>query len=128
MVYESLTCSYCADFHNDIFPELKKEKQLAYNVIKEEEKSFLKTLDQGLVLLEDVITTGGSSLKASKILAEMGCNVVGCITILDREEGGREAFEKAMSKPSMSHDRMRRDKNLSRSAGKPRTTVAGSST
>ena len=25
LVYESLTCSYCADFHNDIFPELKKE-------------------------------------------------------------------------------------------------------
>ena len=24
LVYESLTCSYCADFHNDIFPELKK--------------------------------------------------------------------------------------------------------
>ena len=39
----------------DTFPELKKEKQLAFNVIKEEEKSFLKTLDQGLVLLEDVI-------------------------------------------------------------------------
>ena len=25
LVYESLTCSYCADFHIDIFPELKKE-------------------------------------------------------------------------------------------------------
>ena len=48
-----------------------------------------------IVLLEDVITTGGSSLKASKTLVEMGCKVVGCITILDREEGGREAFEKA---------------------------------
>ena len=48
-----------------------------------------------IVLLEDVITTGGSSLKASKNLVEMGCNVVGCITILDRDEGGREAFEKA---------------------------------
>ena len=55
------------------------------------------SLDEGarIVLLEDVITTGGSSLKASKILAEMGCNVVGCITILDREEGGRQAFETA---------------------------------
>ncbi len=47
----------------DIFPELKKEKQLAFNVIKEEEKSFLKTLDQGLVLLEDVIR----KLKVKKI-------------------------------------------------------------
>ena len=31
----------------DIFPELNKEKQLAYNVIKEE-KSFLKTLTKNL--------------------------------------------------------------------------------
>ncbi len=55
------------------------------------------SLDEGarIVLLEDVITTGGSSLKASKILDEMGCNVVGCITILDREEGGQAAFETA---------------------------------
>ena len=50
----------------DIFPELKKEKQLANNVIKEEEKSFLKTLDQGLDLLEDVIR----KLKVKKIPGE----------------------------------------------------------
>ena len=37
------------------FPELVREQQLAYNVIKEEENSFLKTLDQGLVLLESIL-------------------------------------------------------------------------
>ena len=25
IVYESLTCSHCANFHNDIYPQLKKE-------------------------------------------------------------------------------------------------------
>lgn len=39
----------------DAFPELKKEKNLITNVIKEEEASFLRTLDQGLVLLENII-------------------------------------------------------------------------
>ena len=25
IIYESLTCSYCADFHKEIYPELKKD-------------------------------------------------------------------------------------------------------
>ncbi|MBW2962372.1 alanine--tRNA ligase [Mesonia aestuariivivens] len=37
------------------FPELKKQKNLCENVIREEENSFLNTLDQGLVLLDQII-------------------------------------------------------------------------
>ena len=37
------------------FPELLREQQLAFNVIREEENSFLKTLDQGLLLLESIL-------------------------------------------------------------------------
>ena len=39
----------------EFFPELISEKNLITNVIREEESSFLRTLDQGLVLLENVI-------------------------------------------------------------------------
>jgi alanyl-tRNA synthetase len=48
------------------FPELKAQKQLIENVIKEEETSFLRTLDQGLVLLDDII----SSSKSKEISGE----------------------------------------------------------
>ncbi len=37
------------------FPELKLQKELMENVIREEENSFLRTLDQGLVLLENLM-------------------------------------------------------------------------
>jgi len=48
-----------------------------------------------VVLLEDVTTTGGSALKAAQMLTEMGCDVAACITILDRQEGGADAFRDA---------------------------------
>lgn len=58
------------------------------------EGSSLKKGDR-VILLEDVTTTGGSALKASERLTEIGCEVVACITILDRQEGGINAFEQA---------------------------------
>lgn len=49
-----------------------------------------------IVVLEDVTTTGGSSLKAvERLNQETPCNVLGVITILDREEGGIDAFASA---------------------------------
>jgi len=52
----------------EAFPELKREQQLAFNVIREEENSFLKTLDQGLVLLESIMTNSkAKNIKGSKV-------------------------------------------------------------
>ncbi len=49
-----------------------------------------------IVILEDVTTTGGSAIKAVKMISSTtDCNVVGVLAILDREEGGKEAFLKA---------------------------------
>jgi orotate phosphoribosyltransferase len=46
------------------------------------------------VIVEDVITTGESALKAVAAAREGGAEVVGVIAVVDREEGGREAIEK----------------------------------
>lgn len=48
---------------------------------------------QRAVIVEDVVTTGGSSLKAIERVEEFGMKVAGVIAIVDRMEGGREAFE-----------------------------------
>jgi orotate phosphoribosyltransferase len=48
-----------------------------------------------VALLEDVVTTGGSSLKAVEVLREAGLDVVGIVALVDRLEGGAEAIREA---------------------------------
>ena len=49
------------------FPELSREQKLAFNVIREEETSFLKTLDQGLILLDTILAnTANKTLDGAK--------------------------------------------------------------
>lgn len=50
---------------------------------------------QRVALLEDVVTTGGSVLKACQRVEEAGLTVDIILTVLDREQGGRENLKKA---------------------------------
>ncbi len=56
-----------------------------------------KSMSPGIrvALLEDVITTGGSSLKAVDSLREAGAVVTGIVALVDREEGGAETIREA---------------------------------
>ena len=49
-----------------------------------------------ITVLEDVVTTGGSSLKAVHQLREAGYTVNRVVTIVDRQEGGQEAMTAAV--------------------------------
>ncbi|QIJ89393.1 Alanyl-tRNA synthetase [Mesoflavibacter sp. HG96] len=50
------------------FPELKAQKQLIENVIKEEETSFLRTLEQGLTILDRIVETAKTKeISGSKV-------------------------------------------------------------
>lgn len=46
-----------------------------------------------VVVIEDVITTGGSALRAAAAIGAAGGNILGVLALVDREEGGREAIE-----------------------------------
>lgn len=48
-----------------------------------------------VVVVEDVITTGGSALKAVDAVRNAGGSVLGVLALVDRQEGGREALEAA---------------------------------
>jgi orotate phosphoribosyltransferase len=48
-----------------------------------------------VVVIDDVITTGGSALRAITTVRSAGGIVVGVLAVVDREEGGREAIAAA---------------------------------
>ncbi|RDY59276.1 alanine--tRNA ligase [Flagellimonas nanhaiensis] len=84
------------------FPELREQYQLIENVVKEEESSFLSTLEQGLVLLESVIKSSKSKTidgeKAFELYDTFGFPID--LTSLILEEKGYQldskGFEKAL--------------------------------
>lgn len=53
------------------------------------------TAGDAVVVVEDVITTGGSALKAIEAIREEGGTVLGVLAVVDREEGGRAVLEAA---------------------------------
>ncbi|MEX0274791.1 MAG: alanine--tRNA ligase [Flavobacteriaceae bacterium] len=84
------------------FPELKEQYQLIENVIKEEEQSFLGTLEQGLVLLDSVIRSSKNKIvdgqRAFELYDTFGFPID--LTALILEEKGyqldHEGFHKAL--------------------------------
>ncbi len=48
-----------------------------------------------VVIVDDVCTTGGSTITAIEATREAGMNVIGVLCLVDREQGGRENIEAA---------------------------------
>jgi len=72
----------------------------AFTVRKEAKAHGIGKLIEGpflssdrVVVIEDVITTGGSALKAITAVRNAGATVIGVLSLVDREEGGRERIE-----------------------------------
>ena len=91
-----------ADQMGEFFPEIRKQQALVTNVIREEEASFLRTLDQGLQLLDKVIAETNrkevNGAKAFELYDTFGFPIDLTALIL-RERGfslDEAGFEKAM--------------------------------
>jgi alanyl-tRNA synthetase len=101
-----------SDQMGEAFPEIKTQKSLVENVIKEEENSFLRTLEQGLHLLENVVkeTKGNivSGVKAFELYDTFGFPKD--LTALILKEKGLSFDEKEFETS------MQEQKNRSRSA------------
>lgn len=74
----------------------------AFTVRKEPKQHGTRKLIEGpfkagdrVVVVEDVVTSGGSALRAIDAIREAGGNVVGIIALVDRHEGGTEKLKAA---------------------------------
>jgi len=48
-----------------------------------------------VVLIEDIVTSGGAALAAAGALSEAGAHVLGVLCVVDRQQGGAEALADA---------------------------------
>lgn len=53
------------------------------------------TSDDNVVLIEDVVTTGGQAIDSAKALRDSGANVLVVLVVVDREEGAAQAMAEA---------------------------------
>ena len=101
----------------EFFPEIKTQQNLVTNVIREEEASFLRTLDQGLQLLDNVITNSNGKqvdgAKAFELYDTFGFPID--LTALILRERGFELDEAGFEKA------MQEQKNRSRAASEVST-------
>ena len=93
-----VTATSLIAYHNDVYlPALIVRKEAkAHGAGRSVEG--LANVNRGarVVMLEDVVSTGGSVLKAAKMVEEAGFTVTSIFCILNREEpGGAEAFAAA---------------------------------
>ncbi|MGB2224371.1 MAG: alanine--tRNA ligase [Polaribacter sp.] len=99
------------------FPELNSEKQLIENVIREEESSFLRTLEQGLILLNKIIEDADSKTisgeRAFELYDTFGFPID--LTSLILREKGYQLDEKGFQ------TEMKKQKERSRSASESST-------
>ena len=83
---------------------LNKKPVNSFVVRKEQKEHGLKKLVEGdvqvgnrVVIVDDVITTGGSTIKAITAARAEGLEVELVIVLVDREEGGKEEITKYIS-------------------------------
>ncbi len=63
--------SVLADQMGDFFPEIRSGQSLVSKVIREEEESFLRTLDKGIQLLDEIIRKTSGDLIDGKVVFEL---------------------------------------------------------
>lgn len=80
-----------------IYPFIVRKEAKGHGTGKKIEAAF--SFPKNVIVLDDVITTGESTIKAIDACISEGLNVKGVICIIDREEGGKARIEETYKIP-----------------------------
>ena len=72
---------------------LVRKEPKGYGTAKQIEGRFLA--GERVTVIEDVVTTGGDSLRSAQVLRDAGAEVIHLVVVLDRGEGGEENIRNA---------------------------------
>jgi orotate phosphoribosyltransferase len=72
---------------------VRTDKPKEYGTSKQIEGTLV--VGERVMLIEDVVTTAGAALASVEVLRAAGAEVLGALVVVDREEGGAEAFAAA---------------------------------
>ncbi len=72
---------------------LVRKEPKGYGTSKQIEGRF--QAGERVTVIEDVVTTGGDSLRSAQVLRDAGLDVIHLVVVLDRGEGGEENVRKA---------------------------------
>lgn len=80
------------DIKKLVFPVIVRKESKKHGTAKQIEGLIGNC--KNMILIDDVITTAGSSISALNVLRNKKIEIDYCIAIVDRQEGGKEALKK----------------------------------
>ncbi len=90
--YTALPIATCLSLEHNIPMVMRRKEKKDYGTKQSVEGVF--TPGQQCLVIEDVITTGGSIIETAEELEKSGLNISHVIALIDREQGGKQNLEK----------------------------------